>query len=199
MPAHRLQGTVLVALALAGCGGGAEPPPPTPVRHQAALLPRGDEPAEDPATRRDRFCRALGRIIDAEPDGFAGLRAARAGEGVWDGSVVPPGLDDCRIEGDDRPGARYVCHGGALAGGSADLLAESYDDVVADIDGCLVQPIWYPHDWQRGQEFTFAGGERRVLWRDRAMGAGTANVALNVEEDLTRRLWTLRLAVGTER
>jgi hypothetical protein len=199
MPACRLQGAVLLALVLAGCGGGAELPPPAPVRQQAALLPRGQEPVEDPATRRDRFCRALGRIIDAEPDGFADLRAARAGDGAWDGTVVPPGLDDCRIEGDYRPGARYVCHGGALAGGSADLLGESYDAFATDIDGCLVQPIWYPRDWRRGQEFTFAGGERQVLWRDQGPGGGTANVALNVEEDFTRKVWTLRLAVGTER
>jgi hypothetical protein len=145
------------------------------------------------------LCRVLGRIIDAEPQGFASLRAARAGEDVWDGSVVPPGLDDCRVEGASRPGARYVCHGGALAGGSADLLAPSYDAFVDDIDLCLVQPIWYPRDWRRGQEFTFAGGERQVLWRDRAMGAGTANVALNVEEDLARKVWILRLAVVTAR
>lgn len=181
---------------LAGCGGGRAPGRSAPPAAPQAALPRIQvEPALDPAERRDRFCRALARIIDAEPAAFAGLRAEPAGERTWEGAVVPLGLDSCRIEGDYRPGASYVCRGGAVAGGSPDLLLDGYRSLAADIDACLSQPIWYPHDWRRGDEFTFAGGERQTVWRDGSTGL-KSSVALKIEEDLAAKLWLLRLAVG---
>jgi hypothetical protein len=149
----------------------------------------------DPGERQERFCRALTVIVDAEPDAFAHLRAAPAGERSWDGGVVPPGLDDCRVEGDYHPGALYVCRGSAIAGGSPELLLGSYRSLAADVDACLLQPIWYPRDWRRGDEFTFAGGERQTVWRDGSTGEKPM-VALKVEEDLALKQWLLRLAVG---
>jgi hypothetical protein len=187
---------VLAVLILAGCGGGESPRTP-PVR-QAALLPRTSEPVEDPAERRERFCRTLARIIDAEPTGFAALRAPQAGGQGWDGVVVPPGLDACRVDGNAGAGPSYVCHGQAVAGDAADLLEGSYRDLAGEIDACLAEPIWYPHNWQRGQDFAFAAGERQTVWRDNS-SAASSSVALKVEEDLARRLFHLRLAVAPAR
>jgi hypothetical protein len=186
----------LAVLALAGCGGGQRPEATVP--QQAALQPRAPEPVEDPVARREPFCSMLARIIDAEPTGFAGLRTAAAGGEGWDGAVVPPGLDSCRVEGEAGPGARYVCHGQAIAGGGADLLVGSYGELADAIDACLAQPIWYPHNWQRGQEFAFAAGERQTVWRDDSSGA-SSSVALKIEEDLARKLFYLRLAVAPAR
>jgi hypothetical protein len=188
----------LPLVALAACGGPSPAEPPPPERRQAALPPPERAPVEREETRRDRFCRALGRIIDAEGAGFASLRGPAAGDRVWDGALVPAGLRSCAVEGDYRPGAVYVCRGQALAGGSGDLLLGGYRDLAADVDACLRQPIWYPASWRRGQDFAFAGGERQTVWRDRAV-APTATVALKIEEDLGSGAYFLRLAVASDR
>lgn len=182
-------------LLLAACGGGRREAPAVPAQQAALPRPPVAEPPMDPAERRSRFCRDLASIVDAGPVAFASLRAGAAGERAWEGAVVPPGLAGCRVEGDYHPGASYVCHGGAIAGGSPDLLLDSYRSLAADIDACLLQPIWYPLDWRRGDEFTFAGGERQIVWRDGATNPNAA-VALKIEEDLAQKLWYLRLAVG---
>jgi hypothetical protein len=188
----------LPLVALAACGGPSPAQPPPPDRRQAALAPPERVPLENEETRRSRFCRALARIVDAEGAGFASLRGPAAGDRVWEGTVVPAGLQSCEVEGDYRPGAVYVCHGQAIAGGSGDLLLGGYQDLAADVDVCLRQPIWYPASWQRGQDFAFAGGERQTVWRDRA-GGPTAAVALKIEEDLDSGAYFLRLAVASDR
>jgi hypothetical protein len=188
----------LPLLALAACGGPSPAEPPPPERRQAALPPSERAPLESAEARRDRFCGALARIVDAEAAGFAGLRGPGAGDRVWEGALVPAGLRSCEVEGDYRPGAVYVCRGQAIAGGSGDLLLDGYRDLAADVDACLRRPVWYPASWRRGQDFAFAGGERQTVWRDRA-GGPTATVALKIEEDLGSGGYFLRLAVASDR
>jgi len=182
--------------ALAGCGGASDRGRP-PLQQQAALPP-ARAPIEDGATRRDRFCDALARIIDAEPAGFGPLRGAHAGERRWEGAVVPAGLRSCAIEGDYFPGATYVCRGEAIAGGPGDLLLGDYRRLAVEVDACLQQPIWYPRLWRQGQDFAFAGGERQVIWRDASTGP-KPRVALKIEEEIGSGVYFLRLAVATDR
>jgi hypothetical protein len=194
MTARSCCATALIA-ALAGCGGPSETSRPP---QQRAALPPARAPIEDAATRLDRFCGALARIIDAEPKGFGPLRGPDAGERRWDGAVVPAGLRSCAIEGDYFPGAAYVCRGEAIAGGPGDLLLVDYRRLAGDVDACLQRPIWYPRIWRQGQDFAFAGGERQVIWRDGGSGP-KPRVALKIEEDLGRGLYFLRLAVASDR
>jgi predicted small lipoprotein YifL len=197
--ASSLRPTVALPLAaLAACGGPGPAEPPPPERRVAALPPPERAPLESEAARRDRFCRALGRIIDAEGAGFASLRGRGVGGRVWEGAVVPVGLRRCEVEGDYRPGAVYVCRGQAIAGGSGDLLLGSYRDLAADVDACLRRPVWYPASWQRGQDFAFAGGERQTVWRDRT-GGPSAAVALKIKEDFGSGGYFVRLAVASDR
>jgi hypothetical protein len=188
----------LPLVALAACDGPSPAEPSPPQRRQAALPSPEHAPLANEEARRNRFCGTLVRIVDAEGTGFAALRGPAAGERVWDGALVPAGLRSCEVEGDYRPGAVYVCRGQAFAGGSGDLLLGGYRDLAADVDACLRQPIWYPANWRRGQDFAFAGGERQTVWRDRA-GGPTATVALKIEEDLDSGAYFLRLAVASGR
>ena len=189
----RWRGCWLVVV-LTGCGGSPEVARP-PVQQEAALPP-ARAPVEDTATRRARFCGELARIIDAEASGFGPLRGPGAGDRQWDGIVVPVGLRTCAVEGDYRPGATYVCRGEAIVGGPGDLLLGDYRQLAGEVDACLQQPIWYPRIWRQGRDFTFAGGERQVIWRDGSIGP-KPTVALKIEEDIGRRLYFLRLAVAT--
>ena len=183
---------------MTGCGGSVEEPTAPALQRQAALPPAGSEPLEDASARLDRFCGALARIIDAEPAGFAPIRGMATGERAWEGRVVPVGLRDCRVEGDYYPGASYVCRGEAMAGGTGELRLGGYQSLAEDVQACLQQPTWYPRLWRQGKDFAFAGGERQTVWRDGASGP-KPTVALKIEEDLTRRVYFLRLAVASDR
>lgn len=193
MPARRLW--LGAALLLAACGGPgrvesppARAPAPGPVDRAARAAP---------AASTASFCQALTRIIDAEPQGFAGLRAGRAGERSWAGSLVPPGLQDCRVEGRGNPVASYVCRGSAILGGSPDLLQSSYRQTSAAIDACLAQAVWYPREWRRGDEVILGAGERQTFWTD-IMTRPRPAVALKIEEDIGTRGYFVRLAVSTQ-
>ena len=189
-------------LAVAACGGGHKEPAAPSVQRQAALPPDLAAAAgDDAATRRDRFCAALARIVDAEPAAFAPLRAGGAEDGseAWEGGVVPSGLRECRVDGSYRPAARYVCRGESVAGPGGEALLPAYRALAADVDVCLRRPIWYPSRWRQGRDFAFAGGERQTVWRDGSTGP-KATVALKVEEDLGQGgVHFLRLAVATDR
>jgi hypothetical protein len=192
--AARWCSAVLLA-SLAGCGGSEKAQRP-PAQQRLPPPPAG-APIEDLASRRDRFCRALAQIVDAESAGFAPLRGPDAGESLWDGVVVPPELRACTIDGDSYPGASYVCRGEAIAGGSGNLLGAEYVALAAEVDDCLQRPIWYPRSWRQGQDFVFAGGERQMIWRDGSTGP-KPTVALKIEEDIGQGLFFLRLAVASD-
>ncbi len=190
------------ALALAGLGLLAacttpEPPPPPPPPPAPAPPPEPEPPPPvDPATRVDRLCRPLLRIVEAEPAGFATLRGAPNGPRAWQGSAIPEGFYTCEVDGPTNPGAEYVCRGNRVAGGGAKLLEDDFNRIARDLDACLARSEWFPHNWQRGEVMAFAGGERQLLWRDLAPNPRPA-IALKIEEEIGTRVYFIRLAVFT--
>lgn len=162
------------------------------------------EPVPDPAERARRLCAVLTRLVDAEPLGFADLRGGPVDARTWEGSLVPPGMRDCRIEGSGHPVASYVCRGFPMAGdpvagdgdAAAGLLLPAYRDTAAAVESCLGQAAWYPRDWRRGDEFLFGAGERQIVWQDLA-ARPRSSVALKIEEDIGLRAYYVRLAVGS--
>jgi hypothetical protein len=190
-------GLALLGLGLVlSCAG--EPPPaptPPPVReHRAAPVP--DEAAA--SDRIDRLCRSLRQIVAAEPSAYQDLRGERDGPRSWTGLVVPLGMSRCTVEGDYYPGATYVCRGEQSLGGNGVVLERAYRRLADDLDRCLGRPGWGERGWQRGQTFTFAGGERLITWRYGGNVHRPA-VTLKIEEDIGRDIHFLRLAVMTMR
>lgn len=188
----------LVVLLLAACGGpdrnGGAARVSAPPQATVPLVDHG----ADAASEQESFCTVLTRIVDAERSGFTPVRGGPAGERLWHGELVPPGMRICEIEGEQHPAAAYVCRGQRVAGGSAALLEPAFAAFAARIGACLARPAWYPRNWQRGQAFAFSGGERQIVWRDTAATPKPA-IALKIEEDLVRRGYYLRLAVSTMR
>lgn len=196
MGARRRAGGTILLLLVAACAGDDPPPapstvrapePPSPPPEVAAAAP---EPAPVPS---DPLCAALGRIVDAEPQGFLALRASPAAARQWNGSLIPAGFGDCWIEDGPIAGASYACSGEAIAAGSPDALASSYLGLAAAIDACLVLPIWYPMSWQREPDRSTPAGGRAATWR--AAGSGPV-VTLALDEHPERPLWYVRLVVG---
>lgn len=196
----RLGGKTALAAALLGllvaCAKPEPPPPPPPPPAPTPPPVMQPPPTLDPATRVDRLCRPLLRIVDAEASGFASLRAAPAGERAWQGSAIPDGFYACEIDGRSNPGAQYVCRGSRITGGRAELLVDEFDRIAGDLDTCLARAEWFPRNWQRGHVMQFAGGERQLVWRDLAPNPRPA-IALNIEEEIGTRTYFLRLATFT--
>jgi hypothetical protein len=160
--------------------------------HRAAPVPD----STIAANRVDQLCRSVERIVADEPRAFAELRGAPDGRRAWGGRVVPVTMTECRVEGDYYPGASYVCHGHESWGGDAAALERPFRELARDLDQCLGRPSWGGRGWERGQTFSFAGGERLITWR---YGGNVQRPALTlkIEEDIGRDLHYLRLAVLT--
>jgi len=185
-------------LLLAAC---APRPPAEPPAAPATAPPVAAPTVPDDgpvSSRADRFCDDLLRIVEAEAGGFAALRTARVGPAAWQGALLPEGTRSCTVEGDDHPGAEYVCRGETIQGGRAELLEPAFRRLASDLDACLARAVWFPRNWERGRVMQFAGGERQQTWRDLAPLPKPA-VALKIEEDFRNRLHYLRLAVFTLR
>lgn len=193
------RGAVLLlplALAAAACGGGTDPPrrasppaaPPAP-----APTPAADRPA-GPRVLGGPLCAALGRIVDAEPEGFVTLRVPPADDRRWHGRLVPAGFGDCWIEDDGlTAGARYVCSGAAVGDAGPDPVASSYLGLAAVIDACLALPTWYPMAWRRAAAAPVEPGLPRAVWR---VASGGPAIGLAVARHPERELWFVRLTVG---
>lgn len=138
------------------------------------------------------------RIVDAEIGGFADLRGHPAGERAWQGREVPPSFFSCRVEGDFYPVAEYVCRGPQSMRGQPDTLDAAFAETAADLDACLGRPSWGERGWTRGQTFTFAAGERQIVWRYGG-NIQRPGLGLKIEEDIGRRVWFIRLAAMTLR
>lgn len=188
---------LLLLLALAACSASEpEPPPPPPAPVRPALPP--PDVGLSAGARIDRLCQSLKRIVDTEIRAFADLRGEPIGPRAWQGRVVPPAMSSCRVEGDFYPAAEYVCRGALSARGRPETLKAAFDEQANDLDACLDRPSWGERGWTRGQTFTFAAGERQILWR---FGGNVQRpgVSLKIEEDIGRSIWFIRLAVMTLR
>ena len=126
------------------------------------------------------------------------MRGAAAGSGHWEGTVLPPGMTSCAVEGKYYPGAEYVCRGYEAWQGDADLVTPSFTRMATDLDARLSGPSCGDRGWQRGDEFEFAYGERQITWR---YGGNfqRPGLSLKVEEDIGDSTWYVRLAVLTLR
>lgn len=196
--AHRRCSACLAALLLilAGCSGPTQKKPAAPAPVPAAPQPPVEP--QDSASRIDRLCRSLGRIVAAEIRGFADLRGEVAGDRAWIGREVPPSMHACTVEGAYHPGAEYVCRGEQSWRGRPDMLEAGFAALTADLDACLGRTSWGQHRWTRGQTFEFAAGERQILWRYGG-NVQRPGLSLKIEEDIGSSIWFIRLAALTLR
>ncbi len=67
-----------------------------------------------------------------------------------------------------------------------------FEALAQTIDECLKQPIWFPRDWQKGEPFEFAMGERLQTWTDQSVSP-PSQVVLKIQQDLDRRGYRLKL------
>jgi hypothetical protein len=190
-PALALLAVLLPAL-LVGCRGPAPEPPPLPEPVPAP------PPVVAPAPPPPDFCPALARIVEAERDGYASLRAGRGANAVWLASVQPAGLTDCRIEGDYWPAATYVCRLAGARSESAQVLRADFDGFARAVDACLERPYWHPRLWQRGRVMELARGERFLQWHDNSR-LPRPILVLKIEEDIRARRFDVLLRVQTFR
>lgn len=190
--------TLVVALALASCAPKPPPEPPPPVEPAPEVAPAPPAAQGPTTTHLDRFCGALHRIVDAEAGGFQGLRAERVGPSAWRGAVVPEGLSTCTVEGESNPGAQYVCTGPRARRGNSAVVTDAFRRISADLDACFARAVWFPRNWQRGELFEFAGVEQQQVWRDLTPTPRPV-VALNIDEDILNRVYSIRFAVSTFR
>ena len=182
----------LAILGLAACQGPPESPPSVPPDAAPApdLSPPAAAASRIPAERE--FCQVLAGVLAAEPDGFARLRAARVADDRWLGREKLPGIGRCTIEGEAWPRARYACVSEPFqiynrAGARASFAALTDDNAL-----CLSKPIWFPREWQKGEPFEFAMGERLQTWTDQST-APPSQVVLKVQRDIDHHGYRLKL------
>jgi hypothetical protein len=192
--------SALISLVVAACGPRQPAEPPPAPKPQPAPQATPAPPVDDQSrlSRLDSFCGALQRIVDAEANGFQGLRGEPAGPRSWRGTVVPTGLSGCTVQGDSHPGAQYVCIGPRAQRGNGSQVLESFRQFGADLDACLGRAVWFPRNWQRGDLIEFAGIEQQQVWRDLSPTPRPV-VALNIDEDILNRIYSIRFAVSTFR
>jgi hypothetical protein len=175
-------------LALAGCGGetarpGASAPP-------AARAP---QPTPESHVRSEpELCPVLAGVLAAESEGFAPLRGRPLGTDSWLGRATLPGTERCTIEGELWPQARYLCVGPPIEAedrGGAEL---AFDQLARELEQCLQQPIWFPRDWEQGERFEFALGERLQAWTDRTTFP-PFQVVLKVQQDAAGPAYRVKL------
>jgi hypothetical protein len=185
----------LILLVVAACAPRPpEAPPPVAPRPEVVAPVPEPEPDGLASSRLDRFCNAVQRIVDAQPNGFVTLRGPVVGGDAWSGSVVPEGLSRCTIEGQRS----YVCQGPVVQRGNGSMLASSFRELAADLDACFARAAWFPRNWHRGDLVDFAGVEQQQVWRDLS-GNPRPAVALNIEEDVLARIYGIRMTVRTMR
>jgi hypothetical protein len=172
-PSLRCLKGLVPLLALVACG---QPMPPAPVTGAPAASPF--KAADVP-----EFCAALERILRAANAGFTELRSRAAGPAVWEGALVPVGLDRCSVVGNSRFEARYVCLAGAAGDNPPVGLTRDFERLAGEIDACLAAPDRVGGRFARSQLYTFKGGERLAVWRD-ISASPAPGFALRLEEDL---------------
>jgi hypothetical protein len=156
-------------------GGGRGPPAPPP-----------------PAPAERELCDVLPAVLATETDGFAGLRASPIAADSWRGARTLPGTERCTIEGAAWPVARYTCASRRFDVNNRESAEAGFERLARTIDECLAKPIWFPRDWQKGESFEFAMGERLQAWTDQSVTPPT-QVVLKMQQDLDRRGYELKL------
>ena len=190
--------TLVLLLGIVGCAPKPPPEPPPQVEPVPEVVPPAPEPKRSTSTHLDRFCGSLQRIVDAEASGFQGLRAERVGPSAWRGAAIPEGLSQCTVEGSANPGAQYVCTGPRAQRGNSAVVTDAFRRISADLDACFARAVWFPRNWQRGELIEFAGVEQQQVWRD-LTATPRPVVALNIDEDILNRIYSIRFAVSTFR
>ncbi len=186
----------LAVLALAACQAAPAPPPaPTPPA-KATTTGLGPPAAAPRVPVEHQLCDVLPGVLATEADGFARLRARPVAAGRWLGSQTLPGTERCTIEGDSWPSARYTCASRPYLTDNRDLAKARFDALARTIDECLKKPIWFPRDWQKGEPFEFAMGERLQAWTDQSVSP-PSQVVLKIQQDLDRRGYRLKLDLET--
>jgi len=183
----------LAILGLAACQGPPESSPSVPpeiARPAPGLGPPAEATARIPAERE--LCPVLAGVLAAEPDGFARLRAARVASDRWLGRENLPGIGRCTIEGEAWPRARYACASEPYHADNREGAHARFAALSADIDQCLSKPIWFPREWQKGEPFEFAMGERLQTWTDQSTAPPT-QVVLKVQQDIDDHGYQLKL------
>lgn len=176
-------------LLLAGCGAA---PPPAPVRTVVAAPEPLATPTAPSVAEPPDPCDELGRIVDAEPEGFLVPRGRPEGAGRWGGTATPAGFADCWIEDLATAGPHYLCRAERFAG-TPEALAADHLTLLSALDSCLARPTWFPLGWRRVPEASGPDGSRRSAWR---VGTSGPVVALTLAPHPDRPLWWNLLVVG---
>ena len=183
----------LAVLAAAACQAAPAPQPAAPVAQAPGPTVGLGPPAALPVAPVEReLCDVLPRVLAAEPEGFAQLRASPEAADRWRGSQTLPGTERCTIEGDAWPRARYVCATRRFLIDNRDRAEARFEALAETIDACLKKPIWFPRDWHKGEPFQFAMGERLQAWTDQSVSP-PSQVVLKMQQDLDRRGYRLQL------
>jgi hypothetical protein len=182
---------------LAACAAGMPPPaPPEPVA--PPRIARAAPAPVAPTIPQGTFCSVLTELIEAEADGFAALRGQPIGDESWGGRRTVPGTEQCVVEGDAWPRARYECAGAAVQADRHDRAASQFTLLSEQIDACLGKPSWHPRTWQKNEPFEFAMGERQQTWTDLSTLPPSA-VVLKLQRGLSGDDYRVRLDLLTIR
>jgi hypothetical protein len=187
---------VALSALLTACASEALPPePPIPAPPPSArVAPTPVAPRIPQAT----FCNALTGLLEAERDGFVALRGQAIGSESWAGQRTVPGTEQCVIEGDAWPRARYECTGPPVRTDRRDRAASQFALLSEQIDACLGKPGWQPRTWHRNEPFDFAMDERQQTWVDLSSLPPTA-VVLKLQRGLSGDEYHVQLDLVTIR
>jgi hypothetical protein len=181
----------LAVLALAACAATPPPSPPPAPRAPSATFDLGP-PAAPAVPVEHALCDVLPGVLATEAEGFARLRSSPVAADRWLGSQTLPGTERCTIEGDAWPRARYVCASRRFLIDNRDRAEARFQALAQTIDECLKKPIWFPRDWQKGEPFQFAMGERLQAWTDQSVQP-PSQVVLKMQQELDRHGYRLQL------
>jgi hypothetical protein len=152
----------------------------------------------EPRISHATFCDALTALLEAEGDGFAAWRGQTLGDESWAGRMTVPGTEQCMVEGDAWPRARYECAATAVRPDQHDRAASQFALLSEQIDACLSKSSWFPRTWHRNEPFDFAMGERQQTWTDLSILPPSA-VVLKLQRGLSGDDYRVRLDLVTIR
>jgi hypothetical protein len=140
----------------------------------------------------------LTSLLEAEADGFVALRGEPLGSESWAGRTMLPGTEQCVVEGDAWPRARYECAAAPVRADQHERAASQFALLSEQVDACLGKPSWFPRTWHKNEPFEFAMGERQQTWTDLSTLPPSA-VVLKLQRGLSGRDYRVRLDLVTIR